>query len=128
MNKDEYIFYDWDELQFDIGELEKKLRLLNFTFKNIYGIPRGGLVIAVMLSHRLGIPLVMAKSKISDDTLIVDDISDTGKTLKKFIKRNNTVATLWVSPRTKTMPTVFCKVVPDNKWIVFPFETLASTK
>ena len=46
---------------------------------------QGGLIPAVMLSHRLKIPLV--KGDIGPDTLIVDDICDSGETLDKFVKK-----------------------------------------
>ena len=51
---------------------------------NIFGIPRGGLIPAVYLSHALDLPMV---AEVKDArTLVVDDIADEGKTLKKFNK------------------------------------------
>lgn len=41
----------------------------------IYGIPRGGLPLAVLLSNRLSLPLLMAPTK---QCIVVDDIFDTG--------------------------------------------------
>ena len=52
---------------------------------SIYGIARGGLVLAVLLSHRLQLPIV-EKDGINLRTLIVDDISDSGETLLEFEK------------------------------------------
>ena len=77
MNK---YYVDWDE----INALVFRLRFKIGFFKNIYGLPRGGLIPAVMLSHQLGIP--MAKGDIGPDTLIVDDICDSGETLDKLVK------------------------------------------
>lgn len=50
----------------------------------VYGFPRGGLPLAVALSHRLGAPLVSAPS--APGTLIVDDIHDTGRTLAPLLR------------------------------------------
>ena len=51
--------------------------------KNIYAIPRGGLPLAVSLSHRLNLPIIMNETEISPQTLVVDDIFDSGATLKE---------------------------------------------
>ncbi|MFT4261204.1 MAG: phosphoribosyltransferase [Candidatus Woesearchaeota archaeon] len=45
--------------------------------KDIFGIPRGGLIAAVILSHKLDLPLT---NKITKQTLVVDEICDSGKT------------------------------------------------
>ena len=70
----------------------------------------------------------MSAKRISNETLIVDDISDTGKTLKKLAKKNSITATLWVTPHTKYKPTYFTRVLKKNEWVVFPFETPKSSK
>ena len=67
-----------------------------FKFKNIYGIPRGGLVLAVRLSHLLDLPIIIHKTKIGQNTLIVDDIADTGKTLDLHSHRNIKIANISV--------------------------------
>ena len=55
----------------------------------IYGLPRGGLPIAVSLSHTLNLPLMMnyndKKIVTNKKILVVDDIADTGSTLKLLI-------------------------------------------
>ena len=47
----------------------------------VYGLPRGGLPIAVSLSHRLNLPLLMdyydRKIVTDKQILVVDDIADT---------------------------------------------------
>jgi|TARA_R110001599_G_scaffold331070_2_gene545733 hypoxanthine phosphoribosyltransferase len=50
----------------------------------IYGIPRGGLVLGVSLSHALDLPLISSLGLYDGkrkNLLVVDDISDTGETL-----------------------------------------------
>ena len=80
---------DWDEIEALIFRLSHKILTNDLKFKNIYGLQRGGLIPAVMLSHQLGIP--MAKGDIGPDTLIVDDICDSGETLDKLIKKYQTL-------------------------------------
>jgi hypoxanthine phosphoribosyltransferase len=53
---------DWDEIEALIFRLSHKILTNDLKFKNIYGLQRGGLIPAVMLSHQLGIP--MAKGDI----------------------------------------------------------------
>jgi hypoxanthine phosphoribosyltransferase len=74
-------YVDWDEIEALVFRLSHKILTNDLKFKNIYGLQRGGLIPAVMLSHQLGIP--MAKGDIGPDTLIVDDICDSGETLDK---------------------------------------------
>ena len=61
----------------------------------VYGLPRGGLPIAVSLSHKLDLPLLMNyyDRKIVTDKkiLVVDDIADTGHTLKDFENKHNVI-------------------------------------
>ena len=44
------------------------------SFKGVFGIPRGGLCLAVGLSHSLGIPLLTTPD---NQCLIVDDVFET---------------------------------------------------
>jgi len=122
------LFYSWEQLERDVDFLVKQLKFASYTHKNIYGVPRGGLVLAVILSHQLKLPLILTASKISNQTLIIDDISDTGKTLKKIMKKGSTVVTLWTTPHTKVVPDFYANVLKKDEWVVFPFETLETSK
>jgi len=87
--------------------------------KFIYGEPRGGLIPAVMLSHALNIPLTFTPSV--DDTLIVDDIVDSGATLRK--RDLFYFACLIYKPDTCLgIPTYFAHNHTSGEWIVFPWE------
>ena len=115
-------FYTWNTFIEDTDFLANNLASLKFNFKNIYGIPRGGLILATILSHKLELPLILSSSKISAETLVVDDISDSGKTLEKIIKNKHViVATLWTTENTKVTPYVWCRI-KTTKWIIFPWE------
>ena len=51
------------------------MNLLKF---QVYGIPRGGLIVAVLVSHKLGIPLITSlRDMYGKKFLVVDDIVDT---------------------------------------------------
>ena len=62
----------WEEINLLVENLAQKIEISNTLIKDLFGLQRGGLIPAVMLSHRLGIP--MRKGTISPNTLIVDDI------------------------------------------------------
>ena len=122
MSKD---YYSWSEFDADVKKISKWAR--GKRFKNIYGLPRGGLPLAVSLSHGLGLPLIWDKEKISGKTLIVDDIADTGKTLKRLLgKKKVTVVTIYLDKQSVFMPDLYCRL--KDGWIVFPWETERSSK
>jgi len=93
--------------------------------KFIYTFMRGGLPIAVHLSHFLNIEMFTDESNIDfysqscGEVLVVDDIADTGKTLDGFQKIFPT-ATLFYKPRSIVTPTFYIK--ETTNWIVFPWE------
>ena len=91
----------------------------------IYGLPRGGLPIAVSLSHKLGLPLLMnyydRKVVTNKKILVVDDIADTGKTLKDFDNKNNVIVTFHYHKQSLVKPRFYCED-KDDKWIVYPWE------
>lgn len=86
-------------------------------FQDIYGLPRGGLVVAVRLSHLLNLPVV---SQPQVKTLVVDDIADTGKTLSEFADSYYT-ATLYCRRSLFPKPS-FWVHEKKQRWIVFPWE------
>jgi len=90
-------------------------------FKNVYGIPRGGLVVAIKLSHLLDIPLTFRLSK---NTLVVDDIVDSGKTLRKYKKYKT--ATIYKQVNCPISPSFH--VYNNFNFIVFPYETYKTAK
>jgi len=123
-------FISWIEFEQYMEELATTLiKKTNIDYyKNIYGLPRGGLIVAVWLSHRLNKPLILSESDIEKDTLIVDDIADSGETMFALLTRVKKV----------TRPTIVCIVHKEHTsfikpefaaittrsddWIVFPWE------
>ena len=92
----------------------------------IYGLPRGGLPIAVSLSHKLDLPILMnyydRKLATRKKILVVDDIADTGHTLKSFETPHNVICTIHYHQDSITKPDFFCSEKGDD-WIVSPWET-----
>ncbi len=85
---------------------------------SVTGIARGGLIPAVMLSHKLGIPYT---NLINPDTLVVDDICDSGKTIKDA--PGLYTATLHYKSSAIVKPSVYASLlVNESQWIVYPWE------
>ncbi|MFA6909383.1 MAG: hypothetical protein WC289_05940, partial [Patescibacteria group bacterium] len=113
----------WQEYQKMLERAAKKMR--GHRYNAIYGIPRGGLPIAVSLSHLCMIPLTMQKPKrASKKILVVDDISDTGRSIAPF--GGFSTFSLFIKPTTSFIPDYYIKKTPQ--WIVFPWETKNSSK
>jgi len=94
-------------------------------YKNIFAIPRGGAIIGVYLSHHLNIPMTINKNDSiinPQDTLIVDDLVDTGSTLTKYSKLNFDTAVIYYKPRSIVIPTYYVDECPNNFWIIFNWE------
>jgi hypoxanthine phosphoribosyltransferase len=121
------IIYSWLSFEKDCAKI---LRFLpKREIKNIFGIPRGGLILAVRLSHLLSkadhkVLLISRDEEIEPGTLIVDDISDSGKTLLEYSSqhRTNLFITLWICDQTKFTPSLFLRMKKKDDWVVFPWE------
>jgi len=91
-------------------------------FSGIHGIPRGGLVLAVVLSHRLEQPLLASPEP---SCLIVDDVYETGLTLAPYRELEGCTTMVWVS---KAEPQWWqaVEITDSREWIVFPWENAAA--
>ena len=72
-------YFTWKEFDKSVDYIAKKCK--SWKLSGVYGIPRGGLCLAVALSHKLDIKLIDKPSK---NSLIVDDVFETGITLENF--------------------------------------------
>ena len=121
----------------------------------IIGLNRGGLVPSVLLSHItktkhgvVSIESYQGRKKTSKHkldyhvsmigklnpktkVLMVDDISDTGESLKKIIQvmkklgcdpKNIDTATLYYKSKSCFVPTYYAKHTSDSDWIEFPWQ------
>ena len=109
-------YFTWEEFDKSVEDIANKCKF--FEFSGIYGIPRGGLCLAVALSHKLKINLISDPIK---NSLIVDDVYETGITLNTF--KNIKGAKFFVL-FSKEKPTWWDSVFISEKsdWIVFPWE------
>ena len=55
-------YFTWSEFDKAVEQIANKCKLLEFS--GIYGVPRGGLCLAVALSHKLKINLISEPKKI----------------------------------------------------------------
>ena len=110
------INFTWDEFDKSVELIANKCKFLEFS--GIYGIPRGGLCLAVALSHKLKIKLISEPIKHS---LIVDDVYETGNTLNTL---KDTEGAKFFVLFSKNKPTWLNSVhlAEKSEWIVFPWE------
>ena len=109
-------YLNWEEFDTAIIDISKKVKYKNFS--GVYGIPRGGLCLAVALSHELEIPL---KTQPIKRTLIIDDICESGKTINKYIGISETKVIVWIS-KVKPNGWEALEVTNSREWIVMPWE------
>lgn len=110
----------WKQFRELVVQLEKKIEW-NSNINDIYGIPRGGQYVALMLSEISGIPLT---DHIDSRTFVVDDIADSGNTLARFHGKGCGVATLHVKPRSMVKPHYWVEETED--YIIYPYEAAAN--
>jgi len=121
------IYIPWSKIDEDFDHLFFSIARGHIKFEAVYGIPRGGLILAVMLSHRLGIPLllnvedVILYNKQSKKVLIVDEIVDSGKTVKNY-SNFGYIASLYVRYSSGVVPDFFSEKIMTDDWLVFPWE------
>ena len=115
-------YFSWSEFDKSVEHIVKKCKFSKFS--GIYGVPRGGLCLAVALSHKLKINLVSEPIK---NSLIVDDVYETGITLNNFKHIEGAMFFVLFS---KIKPSWWNTVHISKKseWIVFPWENTLNIK
>jgi hypoxanthine phosphoribosyltransferase len=120
----EKIYLSWDDINTATDSLAHQIKKSDTTIEAITGLPRGGLIPAVLLSHKLGLPYVELLSNESekyDNILVVDDICDSGETLKEYYQFFST-ATIHYKQTAIVKPDFYYSLTPQDKWIVYPWE------
>lgn len=115
------VCYTWDDFNEASKFLAKQIRNSD-KFKEIdslYGIPRGGMALVQRLAYLLSLPVV-EKAEITERTLLVDDIADSGRTLRDHLDTYPVkyIAVLFYNLTSEVQPTFFVHL----KWIAFPWE------
>lgn len=121
--------WKWVDEQIDkIGEQMEGFEKPQF----ITGVPRGGLIPAVLMSHRFDIPYIgleAAKTLPGDlkkKVLVVDDIADSGNTLAQIQRHNFKTATLARRYSSTYTPSMVGEDIRDDHWLVFPWENITA--
>lgn len=122
--------YSWNAFDKDVKLVLEYIKQRKLKIKCVYGIPKGGLILAVTLANKLSVPLISNfddfndkhKDIKSEEILVVDDISDSGKTLS-FLPGIDTynIITLFIKEGTMFIPDFYCNK-EKTKWVVFPWE------
>ena len=151
-----YYEISYDELDAKVEQLYRKIEANNFIPDSMLAVARGGWFTCRIMSDiysaegksvdvtsvttkfytaidktskRPVLAQSLAQTLFDQKILIVDDVSDTGNTLK-FIKgyvkwlgaSQVQVACVFMKPKTKVIPDYYVEEVPNDTWIVFPYE------
>jgi len=121
MANKEYV--QWSEVESFCDQVARKYKDADIT--GVYGPARGGLIFAVILSHRMNVPLLAAPCS---GCIIIDDICDSGETMLHYAnntsghsKPDYTIATMYYKEGALVKPDFYVSEKSD-KWIVFPWE------
>ena len=117
----EKVYYNWYDIETAVDRLAYKIKTSNLEISYIKGLQRGGLIPAVLLSHKLNIPMV-SNGVLDNSVLVVDDICDSGKTLSEYKKYKCHIATIHYKPSAIVQPDFWDELVSEDKWIVYPWE------
>jgi hypoxanthine phosphoribosyltransferase len=143
-------FLSWYEMEEACLAIYRKMKRDNYVPDSIIGLLRGGVVPARIFADYFGIvldffaldvklydgigvrkekPLIRYDFKDEDlkgRILVIDDIFDSGKTMKAvldhFKGKDITTATLYWKEKAPGKPNYYARVAEKEEWIVFPFE------
>ena len=109
-------YFTWSEFDKSVDYIANQCKF--WKLSGIYGVPRGGLCLAVALSHKLNIQLIEKPLKYS---LIVDDVFETGITLRNFKDIEGVNFFVLISKK-KPIWWNAVNLSYKKEWIVFPWE------
>lgn len=139
----------WDQFHRDARALAWRIAEPERQWRGIVCITRGGLVPAAIVARELNIRLIETvcvasyhdyssqgdmhvikeiseelKTSGGEDILIVDDLTDTGKTatLVRAMLPNAHFATVYAKPKGRPMVDTFITEVSQDTWIFFPWD------
>ena len=118
-------FVSWELIDECVTDIAFHLKDTGKDFKGVYGIPRGGVILAVLLSHKLDLPYVENPYDYQlDDFIVIDDIADTGETLKFYEEtfEKSYIVTIHEHEQSIVKPE-YSVINKGDKWIVYPWET-----
>lgn len=107
----------WTDLIEATRDLADRHRATADTYTGIYGIPRGGVPVALLTAPLLGLPLL---DEPQPGALIVDDLADSGRTATRYHNTETVFDALYRKPGTPT--TIAPAATLTDAWLVFPWE------
>lgn len=124
-------FLKWSDIDSQIHTLCARIKKSGFEFDKIATVSRGGLVPARLVADNFDIKKILVdKKNISEKTLFVDDIYDSGDTFKKIFPmvdrpENFLYATLMARAGVKyPEQLVYAKKTHGSEYVVFPWDKL----
>lgn len=114
------VFLTWEDINSLLDNIYQQTK---GEVEYVTGVPRGGTIIAILYSHRFGIEYMENPSNHYPSLLVLDDIADTGETLKQFQYKfpQPLYATLHYKKQSIFKPDYFAKHI-GTEWIVYPWE------
>lgn len=98
----------------------------------IFTFPRGGFILATLLSYKLDLPILSNPAK---NCIIIDDIIDTGITMKKYSDlmkdKNYFITAMFMKDNQLAEEAEFqCfadyfEFIKKDEWIVYPWEDMS---
>lgn len=151
------LYVSWSDYHLNIEQLAVKVYQSNWNFNQIVCLAKGGLRVGDIMARIFDLPLAilatssyggtnnqvrgsitisrdltMTTANLGSHVLVVDDLVDSGVTLKKalvWLDRNYgfyiediRTAVLWYKQCSVIAPDYYVDYLPDNPWIHQPFE------
>lgn len=117
-------FISWMQVEDFVNQIVTRYK--DTKISGVYGLPRGGLVLAVMVSHRLHVPMLNAPC---ENCIVIDDICDSGESLLHYSKNSSSfdkplyhIITMYYKENTLHIVPEMYGYTKTDSWIVFPWE------
>ncbi|QEO17996.1 xanthine phosphoribosyltransferase [Acetobacter vaccinii] len=140
-----YATVTWDQLHRD-GRRLAELLVPRMPFRGIVAVTRGGLIPAAIVARelgcrlvetigvvtyddeRMGTPTIIKRAEAAGDGegfLVVDDLVDSGVTARMVREQlpKACFACLYAKPAGRDLTDVFVTEVPQDTWVLFPWDT-----
>ena len=129
-------YVKWWEVKQYIDNLVERLKTDEYFHleecSGIFTFPRGGFILATLLSYKLDLPILSNPAK---NCIIIDDIIDTGITMKKYSdlmnEKNYFITAMFIKDdQLKEEAEYQCfadyfEFVKKDEWIVYPWEDMS---
>jgi hypoxanthine phosphoribosyltransferase len=126
----------WEDVEMGVSMIADALEEIFLTKKvSVYGIPRGGMIPAIMLVHllesrgwtaRFAADLNHLMPNELHNIIVLDEICDSGDTFKVVTQLFPMAKTATVFHResAKFTPDYYAYVMHDERWLRFPWEVM----